>query len=645
MRICVLLEKSGETVLLRPDEIASGDTIAETVNTKKTLKVALSPQMEAWGFAEHTRTYVTAIDLDRTTNRVIFRGRVSSVQKNMDASGRYTEDLICGSAVEYLDDSAQAYTYDSGYAISAVVGWIIQHHNSSVNAARQLKVGNISPAWSTCKNIAIGSHFEALRALVASDDLTQQNTNNRVRRWFHERYEADGTYIDILDYDSIQNDTALLIGDNIKNLKYERGLESKIVTHLTVVSGLSVEGYTYQYTAVDSAAYQLYGRHEVVIHDTSIYSNEPHYVEVFIDDAWRAVVSDSYDAMMAALAARAETELDKYKTPYTKITLDADDLAAIGISGYARFAVGQRLPVICPMLDIVEDEMLITSIRRNLASGQIVSLTLERGEPPSGTISGSLALRMAQLKEANDRAQQKRDEEEADKLNAKFEQELDGYGMKEFTTESYDALPDDSPYKMGTSKTVCMVKDEGTGKTAMYVAGQHIDEGGGGGGSAEGYITNNLGSWVYAVATTESRILLFATSAPPYINMAEDVAAYNLSYYTPEDNGATLHEIKTKKVSGTSDSYDITVIGKDGKTGTVRVQSSDQRPDVFLCAAYVKATYDSGILGGIAIGLRRYMILYNGGSTTIQPIQVHADDDYWNYLIDYRAYLKTTLEP
>ena len=484
MRICVLLEKSGETVLLRPDEIASGDTIAETVNTKKTLKVALSPQMEAWGFAEHTRTYVTAIDLDRTTNRVIFRGRVSSVQKNMDASGRYTEDLICGSAVEYLDDSAQAYTYDSGYAISAVVGWIIQHHNSSVNAARQLKVGNISPAWSTCKNIAIGSHFEALRALVASDDLTQQNTNKRVRRWFHERYEADGTYIDILDYDSIRNGTALLIGDNIKNLKYERGLESKIVTHFTVVSGLSVEGYTYQYTAVDSAAYQLYGRHEVVIHDTSIYSNEPHYVQVYNGTAWVAVVSDSYDAMMAALATRAETELEKYKTPYTKITLDAEDLAALGVSGYASFAVGQRLPVICPALGIVEDEMLITSIRRNLANGQIVSLTLERGEPPSGTISGSLALRMAQLKEANDRAQQKRDEEEADKLNAKFEQELDGYGMKEFTTESYDALPDDSPYKMGTSKTLCMVKDEGTGKTAMYVAGQHIDEGGGGGGGS-----------------------------------------------------------------------------------------------------------------------------------------------------------------
>lgn len=517
MRICVLLEKSGETVLLRPDEIASGDTIAETVNTKKTLKVALSPQMEAWGFAEHTRTYVTAIDLDRTTNRVIFRGRVSSVQKNMDASGRYTEDLICGSAVEYLDDSAQAYTYDSGYAISAVVGWIIQHHNSSVNAARQLKVGNISPAWSTCKNIAIGSHFEALRALVASDDLTQQNTNKRVRRWFHERYEADGTYIDILDYDSIRNGTALLIGDNIKNLKYERGLESKIVTHFTVVSGLSVEGYTYQYTAVDSAAYQLYGRHEVVIHDTSIYSNEPHYVEVFIDDAWRAVVSDSYDAMMAALAARAETELDKYKTPYTKITLDADDLAAIGISGYARFAVGQRLPVICPMLGIIEDEMLITSIRRNLANGQIVSLTLERGEPPSGTISGSLALRMAQLKEANDRAQQKRDEEEADKLNAKFEQELDGYGMKEFTTESYEALPDDSPYKMGTSKTVCMVKDEGTGRTAMYVAGQHIDEGGGGGGGSFDvgvpvYPTSDKRAWYVLAKGTQHHTRIYSSN-------------------------------------------------------------------------------------------------------------------------------------
>lgn len=503
MRICVLLEKSGETVLLRPDEIASGDMIAETVNTKKTLKVALSPQMEAWGFAEHTRTYVTAIDLDRTTNRVIFRGRVSSVQKNMDASGRYTEDLICGSAVEYLNDSAQAYTYDSGYAISAVVGWIIQHHNSSVNAARQLKVGNISPAWSTCKNIAIGSHFEALRALVSGDDLTQQNTNKRVRRWFHERYEADGTYIDILDYDSIRNGTALLIGDNIKNLKYERGLESKIVTHLTVVSGLSVEGYTYQYTAVDSAAYQLYGRHEVVIHDTSIYSNEPHYVQVYSGGAWAATESDSYRAMMAALATRAETELEKYKTPYTKITLDVEDLAALGVSGYASFAVGQRLPVICPALGIIEDEMLITSIRRNLANGQIVSLTLERGEPPSGTMSGSLALRMAQLKEANDRAQQKRDEEEADKLNAKFEQELDGYGMKEFTTESYEALPDDSPYKMGTSKKVCMVKDENTGKTAMYVAGQHIDEGGGGGGFTFGvpcYMESGNNLWYLPAA-------------------------------------------------------------------------------------------------------------------------------------------------
>lgn len=573
MRICVLLEKSGETVLIRPDEIASGDTIAETVNTKKTLKVALSPQMEAWGFAEHTRTYVTAIDLDRTTNRVIFRGRVSSVQKNMDASGRYTEDLICGSAVEYLDDSAQAYTYDSGYAISAVVGWIIQHHNSSVNAARQLKVGNVSPAWSTCKNIAIGSHFEALRALVASDDLTEQNTTRRVRRWFHERYETDGTYIDILDYDSIRNGTALLIGDNIKNLKYERGLESKIVTHLTVVSGLSVEGYTYQYTAVDSAAYQLYGRHEVVIHDTSIYSNEPHYVEVFIDDAWRAVVSDSYDAMMAALATRAETELEKYKTPYTKITLDAEDLAALDVSGYASFAVGQRLPVICPALGIIEDEMLITSIRRNLANGQIVSLTLERGEPPSGTISGSLALRMAQLKEANERAQQKRDEEEADKLNAKFEQELDGYGMKEFTTESYEALPDDSPYKMGTSKKVCMVKDENTGKTAMYVAGQHIDEGGGGGGGSFDvgvpvYPTSDRSAWYVMAKGSRNNTRIYSKGYGINVSRITSEGAETLTFTTNGD-GRT-YTVKNVLNNG---KYDIQYSGAGSQPVTKTIGS------------------------------------------------------------------------
>lgn len=516
MRLVVIFQKGSETVALRPDEISDENAIAQGVNVKSSVTLMIYPQFEAWKFCEHTITYVTILDLDRSQNRTIFRGRISAVAASLDVGKNPVQEVTCVSAIDYLEDSAQAYTYDSGYTVGVVFGQIITHHNNSVNAARQLKAGNVSPAWSTCKNIAIGSHFEALRALVASDDLTQQHTNNRVRRWFHERYEADGTYIDILDYDSIRNDTALLIGDNIKNLKYERGLESKIVTHFTAVSGLSVEGYTYQYTAVDSAAYQLYGRHEVVIHDTSIYSNEPRYVQVYSGGAWAATESDSYRAMMAALAARAETELEKYKTPYTKITLDAEDLAALGVSGYASFAVGQRLPVICPALGIIEDEMLITSIRRNLANGQIVSLTLERGEPPSGTISGSLALRMAQLKEANDRAQQKRDEEEADKLNAKFEQELDGYGMKEFTTESYEALPDDSPYKMGTSKTVCMVKDEGTGKTAMYVAGQHIDEGGGGGSFDAGvpvYPTSDKHAWYVLAKGTQHHTRIYSSNS------------------------------------------------------------------------------------------------------------------------------------
>ena len=473
--------------VLMPDEISENSILTQAENSKSNVNFTIYPEFETWDFCEHTKTYVRIIENGSGT---IFRGRVSGVAAAVDESGQPTQEITCVSAADFLEDTPQAYYLPSSRSLMQLIPQIIGDHNSRVDDRRKLGYGAVPWVTSECKNAGQSSHFEALAALMDSDDIWDYGSNpaKRVKLCFRESYENGGSIINVLDRTAgRRSDTAIRLGDNLRNIRAERSVTSGVVTGVTVISGLSVEGYTYQRSAVDEDALAEYGLHEIVIRDESIYSREPRMIMRWDDrlQAWEYVESDSYQAMIAALEARAKLELDKYREPYIKITLSALDLAAAGFTGYERFEVGTIYPVICPAINVYED-MRVTSVRRSIARGEVVEITIEKGEKPRGT--GSFSALMARLKEANDRADEAARETD-EMIDAKLLEALGGIVMKKMTKEQYDAM------EQHEADTIYVVDNDG--EIELYDGDVHIISGGGGGTRyiIQNAVVNTSGEW------------------------------------------------------------------------------------------------------------------------------------------------------
>ena len=507
-----------ETILLRPDEIAPDDTLAEAINSKKTIKFLIFPQFEAWGFCEQTITYVTVLDLDLAADRVIFRGRVSGVQSRMDSSGRYAQEITCGSAIDFLNDTVTV-NLAGWHSDRSLTNWLtilLSDHMDGLapttddHIRRGFILGSVGEGW------IFGWTDEQYNYTALADTFTKgsqiQYRPDPVGRpsyfafgcpmEFRERYYHGLNYLDVLKKIGAHKSEPIKLGENLKDIKIERGVTEGCYTKVFARSGVNSDGLRATYTAENHEMAAIYPPCVKMLTNDSIKCTAPRLNEYGYN-------TPEYQAMLDELEQYARAEAKKLSNAYVKITLSAVDLARIGMDGYDGFELGNYHPCVCPKLGLFGDEVRITAIRRNLADGKTAELTVEAGErldgdKSSSTLSGQLSRisRIEQRLDSDSAAQ-------TEITDGKITTALDGNRVRRMTKTEYDALTEYD------STVLYNVDNNGTNE--LYIGADHISSGGGGGGGSFDvgvpvYPTSDKRAWYVLAKGTQHHTRIYSSN-------------------------------------------------------------------------------------------------------------------------------------
>ena len=485
MRCAVTFEKSVSgvwgTVALHPDELTDSDTIAQAVNAKTSVTLRILPSFETWQFCEKSVTYVRIIDLDRDSDRVIFRGRVSEITDSMNDSGALYQDITCVSALDFFEDTSFFANDSTGYLVKPTdpadgiipVG-IVGNHNSAVGSDtfRRFSYSITGNAYYAKGGTVYGSRFAVLSAMMIGGDLRKYTgggvTSGAYTMEFREDFSGDINTLQIAEKFGQTVDTAILIGDNLRSIRVEKALQDAVYTQIRAVSGVNSDGSRETVRATNAEMYAKYGGgRELVCVNDSIKCTAPMYEDTGYGTTTRTAANL---AMVAALEEYAREEAAKLSEPPMKLTISAVDLAEMGFTGYEPFTVGNSYPVICPPLGLNSKPMRITALKRRLCDGRIEQITIETGKKVVQS-SSSLSAMMARLDELNRRAGDDMTAQ-IEIMDAKIDEQSGGLKTNPLTQAAFDAIADKD------DNTIYYVDDNGTIK--IYKGATHISTGGGG---------------------------------------------------------------------------------------------------------------------------------------------------------------------
>ena len=485
MRCVVTLEKivSGvwETVALRPDELDDSDTIAQAVNAKTSVTLRILPSFEAWQFCEKSITYVRVIDLDRDSDRIIFRGRVSEITDSMNDSGALYQDITCVSALDFFEDTSFFANDSTGYLVKPTdpadglipVG-IVGNHNSAVGSDtfRRFSCEITGNAYYAKGGTVYGSRYSVLSAMMTGGDLRRYTGGGiaagAYTMEFRESFSGDINTLQIAEKFGRTVDTAILIGDNLRNIRVEKALQDAVYTRIRAVSGVNSDGSREFAYATNDEMYTKYGGgRELLVVNDDIKCTAPMYERTAYGTTARTAANL---AMLAALEEFAEQEAANLSDPPVKLTISADDLAEMGFKGYEPFEVGNSYPVICPPLGLNGKPMRITALRRRLCDGRVEQITVEAGKKVVKS-SSSLSAMMSRLEELN-RQVSDNAAEQVEIIDSKIGEQSGGLKTNPLTQDEFDAITTKD------NNTIYYV--DNNGNISIYKGNTHISTGGGG---------------------------------------------------------------------------------------------------------------------------------------------------------------------
>lgn len=450
-------------------------SVTEALNAKGNVTVTISPFSEAFGFASRTTTFVRVIDLDRSANREILRGRVSAITDSMDSNGKIQQEITCVSALDFLEDTGLA-TISDGALLQTWLSNVIAGHNGAVEANRQLTLsytGSNEACIYGADSIAGNSRYNVISQILTSGSyLSTARSGQAVPGYtyeFRERYENDTSYIDVARKFSTDKDTAFVIGENLQSIRVEQTTDGGIYNAVVAVSGVNSDGSRESYTAYNAEMRAQYpGTYSLIVRNDSIRCTAAMY-----DDQrqW----TEAHTAMWNALRYYAQHEASNLSTPPIKITLTAADLAAMGFSGYETFEVGGAYPLVFPKFGYHGQRVRITSLKRRLYDGKIEQIVIEQGVKPGnrtyGT-SGTLSAMISQLDELNRRTDDAI-AEQVEIMKTQVYTSTSEYVLRSMSLIDYQSLATKD------DKTFYIVKDGDT--NTLYIGDDHIDSGGQGG--------------------------------------------------------------------------------------------------------------------------------------------------------------------
>ena len=464
---------------LAPEEISGDDTLSWAINSKGGAVLYIYPQYGAYGFCEQTLTYVRIFDLDKPDHRLIFKGRVSAVVSGVDSSGRIRQEITCASALDFLEDtttSAGTVSGDVDSSTGLIADMCVNHNNALDGDIFRSFIYTLSAqatATYTAKNVYC-TRWKFLNDMMTGGDMRKLTGGVPEAKGytmeFRETYQNDITKIEVAESFGEHKGTALLLGDNLKELKIEQSAGDGRASAVLALSGVNSTGSREYYRAENADMIKKYGRgfDKIIINDSIVCTgtayewvgtSDPHKVYTA---EWRAMRDDLYHF--------AKSEAEKLSDPEMRVTLSALDLARIGMAGYDGFEVGDWYPVVCPPLGLYGQEMRITGITRKLATPQVAALTIAKGQQAGKFSGGTMSYQVSQSSGGDSTAAQSNAAEIA---QTAAEDQTGGMDIVKIDKDDFDDLPVKDP------GTMYIVNDDG--ELELWIGDQHITSGEGGG--------------------------------------------------------------------------------------------------------------------------------------------------------------------
>lgn len=469
--------------VMHPEEIADVCTIKNEINCITGVSLRIFPGMEAWRFCERSVTYVRVFDLDRTSDRMIMRGRVTAVTDRMERGGKMYQDVTCASALDFLRDTEQ-----DGYIGENIAPWLMgffKDHDDKMDDGENRKLIYSTAAMQN--NYYVNSpaifctKYEALTKMLTSGENLKKYVGQGVHEASYklemrERYVNDLNYIDIAESFGEKKNTPIKLGENLAEIQIERNTDGGIYTAVTVVSGTNSDGGRFWYTRTNPAMAVEFGtgRTKVITAD-NIRCTAPMYEWVDHGDYMVYEQTEANRAMVQAVQALAAEEAAKLAAPPARITLTAADLAKAGMTGYEPFECYNSYPLVHPDFYLHGQYVRVYEITRRLSDGKIESMTIGTGEQPPSKGSSMSAL-LARLDEANRKTAEKM-QEQLELVDAQIEEQTGGTKIKPYTKNLFNKLPE-------KDETTLYIVDDGT-DVALWYGDRHISTGGGEGQTIE----------------------------------------------------------------------------------------------------------------------------------------------------------------
>jgi hypothetical protein len=372
------------------------------------------------------------------------------------------------------------------YQLSDWVDLILNYHNTQLEGQRDIQRGetsNVKVELVNSISSAVTTWEVITQSIIANMNTYYGSTKVVNELEIHERYAGGVTYLDVKSKPGVHHDTAIKIGENLKNIQIDQSITDGYATTIQARSGIYSNG---ERRVVEFSNFEMLSKYPKtvrVLTNDSIRCTSP----CFAYDGMRETPTQAYIATNRALIAWAREQTAKLsEPPYTKITLTAFDLAKIGLAGYDGFELGDYYPCVCPPLGLTGQEMRITGIRRKLADGKTAEITIETGDRIGNV--GSLSSQVSQAANISNRIDDSEQAQtEISRTNA--EDQNDGVKIRKMTKSQYDDLTNRD------GDTIYKVDNNGTYE--IYVGNDHIDSGGGGGDSytIENAVVNTSGEW------------------------------------------------------------------------------------------------------------------------------------------------------
>lgn len=570
-----------ETVVLRPDEISDEDVITKAANSKSNISVNILPTFELWGFCERSVTYAQFLDLDKPSGeRTIFRGRVAAVANDLDSSGKLSQTVICASMLECLEDTMSKTDTTSGAELQAWFDAAFATRNRTIgyDARRTLSAEVTGTFYISGLGKWYKSLYEQITVLLTSGKCLSTRSGTYSVAYqkaleFREKYSNGENIIEVAPSFGIDKDTPIIIGENLKELKIERNVDDGIYTSVMVRSGVNSDGTRYQETVSNNEMVAKYGVGRIkLITNDDIRCTGAMYEDTYQSGAWYNMQTAENLNMQSKIRSCAVAEAKKLSDPPTKITLTAEDLAALGYTGYEPFELYNSHPVVCPAFGLHGQMMKITFIKRRLSDGRIEQIVVESGEKLLNESVGAKPL--SEIVSKVEVIETRIDDNaavNAEIAETKANEQNDGVKIKYVTPEEFEHTVIVPSYMYVVHKA--------DGTNDFYIGSSHISSGGGGGTLEYGAVLDGEEGTGW-IPSAEPVPVSFAGDTSVYYGQPRAravIQGYRALFGGVAPEAADLmSEITLTTLSGVTRTYKAIVSGVSFSSGSVSISVSVQ---------------------------------------------------------------------